>query len=158
MSGVLEFIPNALRRSILLNMATHAHDGLAPHSHSHDGGVAHAHSHDGLAPHTHETLYGPGSYTQREMPIVEGRDWHDRAFTIGIGGYDLLFFESSIEDDHRQISVSYELKSWKLLCSWLRLRVSIECQVASFDRNEIYKECDAERLSNSIGPIYHLSG
>ena len=28
----------------------------------------------------------------REMPIVEGRDWHDRAFTIGIGGYGMLYY------------------------------------------------------------------
>lgn len=59
-------------------------------SHSHDG-VSHSHSHDGLANaqehgHSHEILDGPGSYLGREMPIVEGRDWRERAFTIGIGG------------------------------------------------------------------------
>ncbi|KAI9733673.1 MAG: hypothetical protein M1834_003275 [Cirrosporium novae-zelandiae] len=58
----------------------------AIHSHSHDGG--HAHTHGGVEAHghTHEILDGPGSYLRREMPIVEGRDWRDRAFTIGIGG------------------------------------------------------------------------
>jgi urease accessory protein len=64
-------------------------------SHSHDGGVSHSHSHDGgfnaqEHGHSHEILDGPGSYLGREMPIVEGRDWSDRAFTIGIGGYVLL--------------------------------------------------------------------
>jgi urease accessory protein len=64
-------------------------------SHSHEnGGVSH--SHDGPAfnavehGHSHEILGGPGSYLGREMPIVEGRDWHERAFTIGIGGYGNL--------------------------------------------------------------------
>jgi len=23
----------------------------------------------------------------REMPIIEGRNWDERAFTVGIGGY-----------------------------------------------------------------------
>ncbi|KIW94898.1 urease accessory protein UreG [Cladophialophora bantiana CBS 173.52] len=59
-------------------------------SHSHDGGLSHSHSHDHTngAPHghTHEILDGPGSYLHREMPLVEGRDFSDRAFTIGIGG------------------------------------------------------------------------
>ena len=51
------------------------HDGVG---HSHDGG-----DHG----HTHEILDGPGSYLGREMPIIEGRDWKERAFTVGIGGY-----------------------------------------------------------------------
>ncbi|OAL72379.1 urease accessory protein UreG [Trichophyton violaceum] len=51
------------------------------HSHSHD------HSHDATNHgHTHEILEGPGSYISREKPLVEKRDWNDRAFTIGIGG------------------------------------------------------------------------
>jgi urease accessory protein len=63
------------------------------HSHSHDG-PAHSHSHDHARDqaaldhgHTHEILDGPGSYMGREMPIIEGRDWSERAFTVGIGGY-----------------------------------------------------------------------
>jgi len=48
------------------------------HSHSHDPTNGHG--------HTHEILTGPGSYLNREMPVIEGRDWQDRAFTIGIGG------------------------------------------------------------------------
>ncbi|KAG7138334.1 putative urease accessory protein ureG-like like [Verticillium longisporum] len=60
-------------------------------SHSHDDGASHSHSHDASISaaehgHSHEILDGPGSYLGREMPIVEGRNWSDRAFTIGIGG------------------------------------------------------------------------
>ncbi|KAL5338565.1 P-loop containing nucleoside triphosphate hydrolase protein [Aspergillus crustosus] len=53
-------------------------------AHSHD----HSHSHDNIADHghSHEILDGPGSYINREQPLIEGRDWKDRAFTIGIGG------------------------------------------------------------------------
>jgi len=65
-------------------------------SHSHDhAGNGHSHSHDSSSfnpiehGHSHEILDGPGSYLGREMPIVEGRNWDDRAFTIGIGGYGL---------------------------------------------------------------------
>ncbi|KAG9713515.1 hypothetical protein KCU73_g16493, partial [Aureobasidium melanogenum] len=55
------------------------------HSHSHDG--PHSHSHDAVDHgHTHEILDGPGSFLGREMPIVEGRDFSERAFTVGIGG------------------------------------------------------------------------
>lgn len=59
-------------------MAGHSHDGVA---HSHDNGF-NAQEHG----HSHEILDGPGSYVGREMPIVEGREWSDRAFTVGIGG------------------------------------------------------------------------
>ncbi|KAI0602278.1 CobW/HypB/UreG, nucleotide-binding domain-containing protein [Biscogniauxia sp. FL1348] len=57
---------------------THSHDGVT--SHSHDGFSAAEHG------HSHEILDGPGSFLGREMPIVEGRNWNERAFTIGIGG------------------------------------------------------------------------
>lgn len=61
--------------------ATHTHDGV--HQHTHEFNAAeHGHS--------HEILDGPGSYLNREMPIVEGRNWADRAFTIGIGGYVIM--------------------------------------------------------------------
>lgn len=63
------------------------------HLHSHDGGITlHAsHGHDSSISavehgHSHEILDGPGSFLGRELPIVEGRTWEDRAFTIGIGG------------------------------------------------------------------------
>ncbi|KAI4201728.1 MAG: hypothetical protein LQ350_003082 [Teloschistes chrysophthalmus] len=59
--------------------ASHTHSGLNAHSHSHEFNAAeHGHS--------HEILDGPGSYTGREMPIITDRDWHERAFTVGIGG------------------------------------------------------------------------
>jgi hypothetical protein len=61
----------------------HSHDGVNFHA-------SHGHSHDLPAAdhgHTHEVLDGPGSYMGREMPIIEGRDWSERAFTVGIGGY-----------------------------------------------------------------------
>ncbi|KAH8752387.1 CobW/HypB/UreG, nucleotide-binding domain-containing protein [Hyaloscypha finlandica] len=60
----------------------HSHDGVNFHA-------SHGHSHDLPAAdhgHTHEVLDGPGSYMGREMPIIEGRDWSERAFTVGIGG------------------------------------------------------------------------
>lgn len=65
------------------------------HLHSHDGGItmhaSHGHDHSAAVSaqehgHSHEILDGPGSFLGREMPIVEGRVWEDRAFTIGIGG------------------------------------------------------------------------
>jgi urease accessory protein len=56
------------------------------HSHSHDAGVGHSHDALDNHGHSHEILDGPGSYLNREMPLIEGRDWKDRAFTIGIGG------------------------------------------------------------------------
>lgn len=58
------------------------------HSHSHEA-ASHSHSAADHG-HTHEILDGPGSYVGREMPIIEGRDWEDRSFTVGIGGYDCL--------------------------------------------------------------------
>ena len=57
------------------------------HSHDHDGTAAsHSHANGADHGHTHEILTGPGSYVHREPPIVAGRDFSDRAFTIGIGG------------------------------------------------------------------------
>ncbi|MCJ1448091.1 MAG: hypothetical protein MMC23_008604 [Stictis urceolatum] len=56
-------------------------------THSHDDGPAHSHEFNAAEHgHSHEILDGPGSFLGREMPIVQGRDWHDRAFTVGIGG------------------------------------------------------------------------
>lgn len=60
---------------------SHTHDGLSAHTHDFNA-ADHGHS--------HEILDGPGSYTDREPPIIEGRDWTERAFTVGIGGYMLL--------------------------------------------------------------------
>jgi urease accessory protein len=57
-------------------------------AHSHDGGITFHHSHEAAVDHghSHEILDGPGSFMGREMPIIEGRDWSERAFTVGIGG------------------------------------------------------------------------
>jgi urease accessory protein len=56
------------------------------HEHSHEG-HSHSHAFDAVAHgHTHEILDGPGSYLARELPIVDGRNFEQRAFTIGIGG------------------------------------------------------------------------
>lgn len=62
-------------------------------AHSHDGGLGHSHDDpfNGHG-HSHDILDGPGSYVNREMPLIEGRDWKDRAFTIGIGGYVTFTF------------------------------------------------------------------
>ncbi|KAF2762300.1 urease accessory protein UreG [Pseudovirgaria hyperparasitica] len=54
-------------------------------SHSHDG-AGHSHAGGGDHGHSHEILDGPGSYLGREMPIVDGRNFRERAFTVGIGG------------------------------------------------------------------------
>lgn len=54
--------------------------------HSHDG-ITEAHTHSAAEHgHTHEQYNGPGSYLGREPPIITGRDWSERAYTIGIGG------------------------------------------------------------------------
>lgn len=69
-------------------------------SHSHEGGPSHSHDHPaGDHGHTHEILDGPGSYMGREMPIIEGRNWSERAFTVGIGGYVFLTLDSWICDN-----------------------------------------------------------
>ncbi|KAL9631400.1 MAG: hypothetical protein Q9204_004245 [Flavoplaca sp. TL-2023a] len=66
-------------------MALHSHvGGLTSHA-AHDlasGVTGHGHGHG----HTHEIYNGPGSNPSREMPLSEGIDFNDRAFTIGIGG------------------------------------------------------------------------
>lgn len=69
---------------------SHTHD--EPHGHSHDAAaIAAEHG------HSHEILTGPGSFLAREPPIVDGRDFTERAFTIGIGGY---------EHSHRSMSTN----------------------------------------------------
>ena len=60
----------------------HSHDGPGNNLHSHD----HAALGGGNHGHSHEILDGPGSYMGRDMPLIEGRDWRERAFTVGIGG------------------------------------------------------------------------
>ncbi len=49
-----------------------------PHSHPHHHGDGHDHG------HTHEHLDHPGHFHDREQPL--SRDFHQRAFTVGVGG------------------------------------------------------------------------
>jgi urease accessory protein len=56
--------------------------GKEAHSHSH----SHSHEHNEHG-HTHEVLEHPGKFNEREIPNYTGRDFSERAFTIGIGGY-----------------------------------------------------------------------
>ncbi|EFP90623.1 urease accessory protein [Puccinia graminis f. sp. tritici CRL 75-36-700-3] len=51
----------------------HSHD-----HHTHD--LAHDHG------HSHEHLDHPGKFLERDLPDFTGRDWNERAFTVGIGG------------------------------------------------------------------------
>src|ERR1043165_9183963 len=44
------------------------------------GGHPHSHDHG----HTHEKMDGPGLFHLRDKPLK--RDFHERAFTVGIGG------------------------------------------------------------------------
>ncbi|KAJ2438611.1 hypothetical protein GGF42_008240, partial [Coemansia sp. RSA 2424] len=61
--------------------ADHSHS----HSHSHDHSHSHGHhSHD--HGHSHDVLDHPGRYHDRAPFNRVGRDWGERAFTIGIGG------------------------------------------------------------------------
>ena len=50
------------------------------HDHSHSGDAVHDHG------HSHEELSGPGSFLARELPLIQKRDFNERAFTVGIGG------------------------------------------------------------------------
>jgi urease accessory protein len=54
----------------------------APRSDGHD----HDHQPNGDHGHTHEHLDNAGRYEERDLPKFEGRDWDERAFTVGIGG------------------------------------------------------------------------
>ena len=62
--------------------------GAASGSHTHDHGE-HSHSHGASAQehgHTHDIMDHPGKFKDRDLPNYEGRNWNERAFTIGIGG------------------------------------------------------------------------
>lgn len=53
------------------------------HAHTHDGGLSAAARDHG---HTHEAMEHPGKFALRDVPTFEGRNWTERAFTVGIGG------------------------------------------------------------------------
>ncbi|KAL8280221.1 hypothetical protein RQP46_007335 [Phenoliferia psychrophenolica] len=65
--------------------SAHQHD---EHSHSHSHDHDHDHEHHGADPHghTHELMEHPGKFSERDLPDHSGRNWKERAFTIGIGG------------------------------------------------------------------------
>ncbi|CAG8473521.1 12779_t:CDS:2 [Ambispora gerdemannii] len=56
------------------------------HHHTHTHGGEHLHSHDEHG-HTHEQLDTPGKFKERELPNYGNRNWKERAFTVGIGGW-----------------------------------------------------------------------
>ena len=87
---------------------SHSHDGITPHSHDHNGFNAAEHG------HSHEILDGPGSYMGREMPIIEGRDWSDRAFTVGIGGYARSLLNGTLRTYWASSSSTTGNLSWTL--------------------------------------------
>ncbi|KAF5866975.1 hypothetical protein ETB97_006819 [Aspergillus alliaceus] len=103
------------------------------HSHSHDLGINHSHDDFGGHGHSHEILDGPGSYINREMPLIEGRDWKDRAFTIGIGG--------AMDDINRPVGSG---KTALMLALCLALRD--EYNIAAVT-NDIFTREDAEFLN-----------
>ncbi|KAJ2392246.1 hypothetical protein GGI05_002721, partial [Coemansia sp. RSA 2603] len=56
------------------------------HTHGHDHEHSHSHSHANEHGHTHDVLDHPGRYHERPPYNRTGRDWGERAFTVGIGG------------------------------------------------------------------------
>ena len=62
------------------HMSSSATESIHGHGHSHDHGL-------GEHGHTHEQLDSPGRYTEREVLKYGSRNWRERAFTVGIGGY-----------------------------------------------------------------------
>lgn len=118
---------------------------MAAHSHSHDG-ASHSHA-GGDHGHTHEVLDGPGSFLGREMPIIEGRDWRERAFTVGIGGYVPLHSGPVTSDHHTKDSPCSPVGSGKTalmlaLCHALRDKHSIAAVT-----NDIFTREDCEFLT-----------
>lgn len=66
----------------------------APH------GDAHTHTHEhthGANPHghTHEVMDHPGKFHERELPNYAHRNWNERAFTVGIGGWVVVLLTQS---------------------------------------------------------------
>eukprot|EP00190_Bangiopsis_sp_CCMP1999_P004649 CAMPEP_0198727726 /NCGR_PEP_ID=MMETSP1475-20131203/4876_1 /TAXON_ID= ORGANISM="Unidentified sp., Strain CCMP1999" /NCGR_SAMPLE_ID=MMETSP1475 /ASSEMBLY_ACC=CAM_ASM_001111 /LENGTH=268 /DNA_ID=CAMNT_0044489841 /DNA_START=11 /DNA_END=817 /DNA_ORIENTATION=+ len=53
------------------------------HSHSH-GGRSHSGNHE--HGHSHESMENPGRFQERDLPVTQGRDYEERAFTVGVGG------------------------------------------------------------------------
>lgn len=71
----------------LSNEAEHSAEYVS-HDHSHG-----SHTHDGPGDHghTHEHLENAGKYSERDLPDYSSRNFEERGFTIGIGGYVVSF-------------------------------------------------------------------
>ena len=78
---------------------SHERSRMQSHTHSHDGG-----EHG----HTHEIWPNAGSFINREMPIEAGRDWRDRAFTVGIGGFT---FRRNVANTIVQLALVYRCRT-----------------------------------------------
>jgi hypothetical protein len=86
--------------------------------------------------HTHDVLDNPGRFINR--PIMSKRDWSERAFTVGIGGY--------VEDVDSGLTDIRPVGSGKTalmlqLCRKLRNTYSIACVT-----NDIFTQEDTEFL------------
>lgn len=67
----------------------------------HKGGAAsapsggHTHTHDANEHgHTHEVMEHAGKFGERDIPNYTHRNWNERAFTVGIGGYVALLTQA----------------------------------------------------------------
>ncbi|KAJ2721913.1 hypothetical protein GGI07_003654 [Coemansia sp. Benny D115] len=77
-NSVCDFKSPAAAAASASAASAHSHS----HEHSHEHSHAHAHDHG----HTHDVLDHPGRFHERPPYNRTGRDWGERAFTIGIGG------------------------------------------------------------------------
>lgn len=73
----MEHTNSVYSQSVILISMSHAHGSSQTHDHDHDFA-----NHG----HTHEEMDHPGSFLGRDLPLLDRRDFTQRAFTIGIGG------------------------------------------------------------------------
>lgn len=133
------------------------------HGHSHDG-VGHSHESVVDHGHTHEILDGPGSFLGREMPIVEGRDFKERAFTVGIGGYVLCWLSTLFSCHISLVPTSYAQLSSCHLCldfqatdAVLFSFLSTLSYRLSFTPRRVYQSCYLPSISaSSTAPTDHF--
>ncbi|KAJ2401551.1 hypothetical protein GGI23_001320 [Coemansia sp. RSA 2559] len=102
----------------------HSHDHGHPHSHSH----SHSHSHAIEHGHSHDILDHPGRFHERTPYNRAGRDWGERAFTVGIGG--------PVGSGKTALMLA--------LCQALRDKYNIACVT-----NDIFTREDAEFLTRN---------
>jgi len=103
MSANVQFI-NSLSQSAAANSTKnhhqHSHDGDAAHSGSHDHGLGeHGHTHEHLdhpgvfiyqihsANSSIILIHNTGKFSERDLPDYSLRNFEERGFTVGIGGY-----------------------------------------------------------------------